>query len=91
MKLVLTRCTSFPVTNYYQNHRRYVKSINTAQLRGDATSFSSLQNGDCKPVATDGTLPVYPCGLIANSVFNGKLNSLIKISKKSSRELCSEF
>lgn len=59
------------VTNYYQNHRRYVKSIDQSQLKGAATSASTLQNGDCKPVAVEGTLPVYPCGLIANSVFNG--------------------
>lgn len=65
----------YKLTNFFQNHRRYVKSLNTDQLKGKAVSASDLQNSDCKPLAQiniNGTnLPVYPCGLIANSVFNG--------------------
>lgn len=30
----------------------------------------SLDGGDCKPITSVGDKPVYPCGLIANSVFN---------------------
>ncbi|KNC50358.1 uncharacterized protein AMSG_12017 [Thecamonas trahens ATCC 50062] len=38
----------YELTNYYQNHRRYVKSRNDAQLRGEPpTSFSKLE--DCTP------------------------------------------
>ena len=59
------------VTNYYQNHRRYVKSYESGQLNGDASSFSDIHNGNCKPVAAIDGKPIYPCGLIANSVFNG--------------------
>lgn len=61
----------YKLTNFYQNHRRYVKSLNTDQLRGKAVSFSDLKNSDCKPLATNGSLIIWPCGLIANSVFNG--------------------
>lgn len=59
------------VTNYYQNHRRYVKSIDSDQLKGAAKSRSDISGGDCKPVDVLGDLPIFPCGLIANSVFNG--------------------
>ena len=63
------------VTNYYQNHRRYVKSINTDQLMGKSVSYSTIDGGDCKPAdTTDGKI-IYPCGLIANSLFNGGLFS----------------
>lgn len=63
----------YKLTNYYQNHRRYVKSIDSEQLLGHYRSSRDLQNGNCKPLARDDAtgLPIYPCGLIANSVFNG--------------------
>jgi len=39
----------YRMENYYQNHRRYVKSRNDAQLRGDTVdSYSSLE--DCDPI-----------------------------------------
>ncbi|GAA5952832.1 hypothetical protein JCM8115_002362 [Rhodotorula mucilaginosa] len=60
----------YKLTNYYQNHRRYVKSINTDQLMGKSVSYSTIDGGDCKPAdTTDGKI-IYPCGLIANSLFN---------------------
>jgi LEM3 (ligand-effect modulator 3) family / CDC50 family len=61
----------FKLTNFYQNHRRYVKSLDANQLRGDFRSVGDLRNGNCKPVAIRDNKPVYPCGLIANSIFNG--------------------
>ena len=61
----------YKLTNFYQNHRRYVKSLDGNQLRGDSVSASSLSKGDCKPLGTIGDKIVYPCGLIANSLFNG--------------------
>ncbi|GAA5943203.1 CDC50/LEM3 family protein [Sporobolomyces koalae] len=60
----------YKLTNYYQNHRRYVKSVNTDQLLGKAVSESTINGGDCKPVDTRDDKIVYPCGLIANSLFN---------------------
>jgi len=60
----------YKLTNFYQNHRRYVKSVNTDQLRGKAVSFDDLKNSDCKPLATNGSIIIWPCGLIANSYFN---------------------
>lgn len=67
----------YQLSNFYQNHRRYVKSRSDTQLRNDdlytvdslceplakrsCTSQASGNTGDCA---------VYPCGLIAWSVFN---------------------
>lgn len=62
----------YKLTNFFQNHRRYVKSFNSDQLRGKAVSNATLSNGDCKPLAFDSNgRPIYPCGLVANSLFNG--------------------
>jgi hypothetical protein len=61
----------YKLTNFYQNHRRYVKSLNTDQLKGDDKSAGDLESGDCKPLARRDGKPIYPCGLIANSLFNG--------------------
>ncbi|KAJ6618249.1 transcription regulator [Mycena sp. CBHHK59/15] len=60
----------YKLTNFFQNHRRYVKSLNSDQLKGQGVSNTTLENGDCKPLATLNGKAIYPCGLIANSVFN---------------------
>jgi hypothetical protein len=64
----------YGLSNFYQNHRRYVKSLNADQLKGKEAK--GLEDSDCKPLATirvDGQdKEVYPCGLIANSIFNGR-------------------
>ncbi|CED85237.1 Cell cycle control protein [Phaffia rhodozyma] len=70
----------YKLTNYYQNHRRYVQSVDTDQLHGSAQSASTLNSGNCKPITSIGGLPVYPCGLIANSVFNDTFNTPTLIS-----------
>jgi len=67
----------YQLSNFYQNHRRYVKSRSDKQLRGDDIyDVESL----CEPLAKrsctsnetglSGECAVYPCGLIAWSVFN---------------------
>lgn len=62
----------YRLTNFYQNHRRYVKSMDTSQLEGNARSASDISGSDCDPLTTDSETkkPLYPCGLIANSLFN---------------------
>ena len=64
----------YGLTNFYQNHRRYVKSRDESQLLGDV---KKTPNTDCKPfdeMDVDGKkVPIVPCGAIANSLFNGKL------------------
>ncbi|THV08082.1 transcription regulator [Dendrothele bispora CBS 962.96] len=60
----------YGLTNFYQNHRRYVKSLDSDQLRGRGGSADTLNKGDCDPLGSLNGKPIYPCGLIANSVFN---------------------
>ncbi|KAH6918814.1 transcription regulator [Coprinopsis sp. MPI-PUGE-AT-0042] len=65
----------YKLTNFYQNHRRYVKSLNSDQLKGKFVSPGDLESGDCKPLATIGDKAIWPCGLIANSLFNDTFSS----------------
>lgn len=60
----------YGLTNYYQNHRRYVKSRDDDQLLG---RLSMTPSSDCAPFAyvdDDPNRPVAPCGAIANSLFS---------------------
>ncbi|MCO5566527.1 hypothetical protein L7F22_020204 [Adiantum nelumboides] len=60
----------YQLDNFYQNHRRYVKSRSDEQLLdGTATDTD-----DCKPEQQLGGLPIVPCGLIAWSLFNDTYN-----------------
>jgi hypothetical protein len=62
----------YKLTNFYQNHRKYVKSLSYNQLAGESISPGDA-GSSCNPLAFDGNNKMYyPCGLIANSMFNGK-------------------
>ncbi|KAK4491574.1 hypothetical protein RD792_002326 [Penstemon davidsonii] len=57
----------YQLDNYYQNHRRYVKS------RSDQQLLHGLKYNDistCSPEDVNHGHPVVPCGLIAWSLFN---------------------
>lgn len=73
----------YSLTNYYQNHRRYVKSRDDDQLRGKDVSYSNLRGSDCSPfIGNSSVAEQYaPCGAIANSMFNGNDSVLIERSK----------
>ncbi|KAG0566903.1 hypothetical protein KC19_7G096200 [Ceratodon purpureus] len=58
----------YQLGNYFQNHRRYVKSKSERQLRGLAASSSELN--DCKPEDQVNGEVIVPCGLIAWTLFN---------------------
>lgn len=62
----------YKLTNYFQNHRRYIKNLDYQQLMGHPRKKEDLQKQECKPLGNDTHLnkAIYPCGLIANSVFN---------------------
>jgi hypothetical protein len=61
----------YRLTNFYQNHRRYVKSEDQLQLKGENRTSSQVKSGGCDPLTLDSDgKPYYPCGLIANSLFN---------------------
>lgn len=78
----------YKLTNFYQNHRRYVQSYNEDQITGQAVSAASLKsNGDCKPlIVNDDNLPIYPCGLIANSRFNDTFYSPVLLNSQSNQQ-----
>lgn len=63
----------YKLTNFYQNHRKYVESYDLKQLQGHAVDASDL-NDFCKPLKEIDGKPVYPCGLIANSLFNDTIS-----------------
>jgi hypothetical protein len=71
----------YRLTNFYQNHRRYVKSLDTDQLKGSFISNSTISSSACDPLklAPNGKA-YYPCGLIANSLFNDTIPSPVALN-----------
>lgn len=66
----------YRLTNFYQNHRRYVKSLDLSQLGGTAVNNKTIGGSACNPLQLgQGGKAYYPCGLIANSIFNDTINS----------------
>lgn len=72
----------YKLTNFYQNHRKYVSSYDLAQLSGTAVAANSLTL-NCDPLTTRDGKPVYPCGLVANSLFNDTFSSPVLLNAKS--------
>ncbi|KAF5778109.1 putative CDC50/LEM3 family protein [Helianthus annuus] len=67
-KLVAPIFVYYQLENFYQNHRRFVKSKSDKQLR-DVKAENDTKF--CLPVAYDyDNKPIVPCGLIAWSLFN---------------------
>ncbi|KAK9696444.1 LEM3 (ligand-effect modulator 3) family / CDC50 family [Popillia japonica] len=73
----------YGLTNYYQNHRRYVRSRDDHQLLGNLSPNPST---DCQPFAFNGTIAIAPCGAIANSLFSDKL-SLFHVTKEGTKNI----
>ncbi|KAJ9147214.1 hypothetical protein P3X46_029397 [Hevea brasiliensis] len=75
----------YELDNFYQNHRRYVKSRSDKQLRSKA---GESDTDNCKPEAVTSTnAPIVPCGLVAWSLFNDTYgfslkNKALDVSKK---------
>ncbi len=74
----------YQLENFFQNHRRYIKSRSINQLKGKILSKGQIKD-DCDPIITNEDLgrinsvggkkleptePANPCGLIAKSFFN---------------------
>uniref|UniRef100_A0A915MJG5 Protein kinase domain-containing protein n=1 Tax=Meloidogyne javanica TaxID=6303 RepID=A0A915MJG5_MELJA len=55
----------YELENYYQNHRRYMRSRNDLQMLGRLDEVS-----DCSPFDYLDGRKIAPCGAIANSMFN---------------------
>ncbi|XP_046877326.1 cell cycle control protein 50A-like [Hypomesus transpacificus] len=62
----------YGLSNFYQNHRRYVKSRDDSQLNGDSGSLTKPSK-ECEPYAFNDNKAIAPCGAIANSMFNDTL------------------
>lgn len=71
----------YHLTNFYQNHRRYVNSFVDTQLSGKSFTAGSIKDSDCSPMDVDDDgKPYYPCGLIANSLFNDTFSSPVLLN-----------
>jgi hypothetical protein len=73
----------YQLTNFYQNHRLYVKSFDASQLSGKARTASQIKASNCDPLRLDpNNKPYYPCGLIANSIFNDTFSNLMLLNSQ---------
>lgn len=69
----------YRLTNFFQNHRKFVDSYDLDQIKGKAVSLDSLTD-KCDPLKEfDGKI-IYPCGLIANSIFNDTFTNPILLN-----------
>ena len=86
----------YQLDNLFQNHRRYVKSRSNTQLKGNKLPLTEVDS-DCYPIITNKDLggrknlkgfplpdddPAFPCGLIAQSVFNDTFELIDPKTKK---------
>ncbi|CAA0827566.1 Putative ALA-interacting subunit 2 [Striga hermonthica] len=74
----------YQLDNYYQNHRRYVKSRDDRQLMH---GLKHHDTSSCAPEDINHGLPVVPCGLIAWSLFNdtysfSRWSNELKVNRK---------
>lgn len=78
----------YRLSNFYQNHRRYVQSFNENQINGKAETAAQLKSkDDCKPLIVNSEgVPYYPCGLIANSFFNDTFSTLTLLNAPGAKE-----
>ncbi|KAG0352171.1 hypothetical protein BG005_008368 [Podila minutissima] len=70
----------YKLTNFYQNHRKYTKSLDYKQLAGVASSPTEIRGRKGCPLES-GEL-IYPCGLIANSLFNDTFSTLRTVASE---------
>ncbi|KAJ3315759.1 hypothetical protein HDU76_002111 [Blyttiomyces sp. JEL0837] len=83
----------YRLSNFYQNHRRYVKSFDSNQLANKLGTGSPGSN--CNPISNpssqvagtynwtttiDSSAQIYPCGLIANSFFTDDISDLYEVA-----------
>lgn len=61
----------YELENYYQNHRRYVQSRDHKQLAG--APKDEWNTDKCEPMVKNKDGELNPCGLIAASFFNDKI------------------
>ncbi|GMM27438.1 Lem3 protein [Martiniozyma asiatica (nom. inval.)] len=71
----------YQLTNFHANHRRYVISFAEDQLTGKVASIDVIKDTigqNCQPLSVNEEGKIYyPCGLIANSMFNDTFSSTL--------------
>mmetsp|Transcript_23450 Transcript_23450/g.92933 ORF Transcript_23450/g.92933 Transcript_23450/m.92933 type:complete len:426 (+) Transcript_23450:196-1473(+) len=61
----------YEISNFYQNHRRYVKSLNWEQIHNrEVFKQGGLKASDCELLYKNGSRALNPCGLTPNTLFN---------------------
>lgn len=63
----------YELENFYQNHRRYLKSKSDDQLRGEGNNKVS----DCSPLKKNDGLALVACGLVSASFFEDRFNMYV--------------
>lgn len=80
----------YRLEKFHQNHRRYVKSFSEDQIKGTAASVSQIKDTvglNCEPLSLDENgKKYYPCGLIANSLFNDTFTNTLQAVNGSSSD-----
>lgn len=79
----------YRLTNFFQNHRKYVDSYDLEQLSGHAVKDKDVTD-TCEPLKHrrigNSDKLIYPCGLIANSYFNDTISSPVLLNTKSGED-----
>ncbi|CAN0900635.1 ALA-interacting subunit 5 [Linum grandiflorum] len=70
----------YQLDNFYQNHRRYVRSRSDKQLKSKGSEFTV---SSCGPEDYVNGKPIVPCGLVAWSLFNDTYSFTASAKKKS--------
>lgn len=70
----------YKLTNFYQNHRRYVASRSDTQLYGELGSSLDLSTCGSPVDKNSAGQEYYPCGLIAESMFNDTISATLTTS-----------
>ncbi|KAK0610259.1 Phospholipid-transporting ATPase IC [Lasiodiplodia hormozganensis] len=78
----------YRLSDFYQSHRDYIKSVDADQLAGKPRSAGSISGSDCESLALDPATgkAYYPCGLVANSLFNDTFSQPRRIDDDSANE-----
>lgn len=73
----------YKLTNFYQNHRKYVELFDIDQLKGKPVAHDDITD-KCKPLRyhkqDDNEKIIYPCGLIANLLFNDTIGNPVLLN-----------
>lgn len=72
----------YRLKRFHANHRRYVKSFSEDQIEGKPASVNTIKNTvgqNCEPLSVNSEgKRIYPCGLIANSMFNDTFDTTLQ-------------